>query len=112
MWSVLDTKPPFRSVPQAKKSIIYCNWIQIGIQIVFLGFGRLGHSISHSRRKEKRRAYLEDALVAGKGLGEDVTNGAAARRVVAAREGRAEGSPREGKGSRKQREEMNLRPEP
>jgi len=26
-------------------------------------------------------------LVAGKGLGEDVTNGAAARRVVAAREG-------------------------
>jgi len=39
-------------------------------------------------------------LVAGKGLGEDVTNGAAARRVVAAREGRAEGSPREGKGLR------------
>jgi hypothetical protein len=36
-------------------------------------------------------------LVAGKGLGEDVTIGAAARPVVAAREGRA-------------REEMNLRP--
>jgi hypothetical protein len=32
---------------------------------------------------------LEDALVAGKGLGEDVTNGAAARPVVAAGEGRA-----------------------
>jgi len=85
----LHTKAPFRSVPQAKKSVIYCNWIQIGIQIVFLGFGRLGHSISHSRRKEKRRAYLEDALVAGKGLGEDVTNGAAARPVLAAREGGA-----------------------
>jgi len=28
-------------------------------------------------------------LVAGKGLGEDVTNGAAARSVFAAREGRA-----------------------
>jgi len=40
-------------------------------------------------------------LVAGKGLGEDVINGAAARPVVAAaREGRArEESPREGKGS-------------
>jgi hypothetical protein len=36
-------------------------------------------------------------IVAGKGLGEDVTNSAAARPVVAAREGRA-------------REEMNLRP--
>jgi len=32
---------------------------------------------------------LEDALVAGKGLGEDRTNGAAARPVVASREGRA-----------------------
>jgi hypothetical protein len=32
---------------------------------------------------------LEGALVAGKGLGEDRTNGAAARPVVAAREGRA-----------------------
>jgi hypothetical protein len=46
-------------------------------------------SVSHSRRKEKGRAYLEDALVAGKGLGADRTNGAAARPVVAAREGRA-----------------------
>jgi len=33
----------------------------------------LGCSVSHSRRKEKRRAYLEVALVAGKGLGEDRT---------------------------------------
>jgi len=28
----------------------------------------LGRSVSHSRRKQKGRAYLEDALVAGKGL--------------------------------------------
>jgi len=34
--------------------------------------------------------YLEDALIAGKGLGEDRTDGAAARPVVAAREGRTE----------------------
>jgi len=40
-------------------------------------------------------------LVAGKGLGKDVTNGSAARPVVAAREGRArtEESPREGRNS-------------
>jgi hypothetical protein len=44
-------------------------------------------------------------LVAGKGLGKDVTNGAAARPVVAAREGRA----REER-VREKREEMNLRP--
>jgi len=31
----------------------------------------------------------EDALVVGKGMGEDATNGAAARPVVPAREGRA-----------------------
>jgi len=30
----------------------------------------LGCSVSHSRRKQKGRAYLEDALVAGKALGE------------------------------------------
>jgi len=35
-------------------------------------------------------------LVAGKGLGEDVTNDAAARPVVAAREGRARESPEKG----------------
>jgi len=49
----------------------------------------LGCSVSHSKRKGKGWAYLEDTLVAGKGLGEDRTNGAAARPVVAAREGRA-----------------------
>ena len=49
----------------------------------------MGCSVSHSKRKEKGRAYLEDALIAGKGLGEDTTNGAAARPVVAAGEGRA-----------------------
>ena len=42
----------------------------------------MGCSISHSRRKEKGRAYLEDALIAGNELGEDRT--AAARSVVAA----------------------------
>ena len=51
----------------------------------------MGCSVSHSRRKEKGQAYLEDALVAGKGLGEDRTDGAAAHPVVAAREGRAKG---------------------
>ena len=61
----------------------------------------MGCSASHSRRKEKGRAYLEDALVAGKGLGEDVINGAAARPVVAAREGRAR--------EERVREKMNLR---
>ena len=60
----------------------------------------MGCSVWHSIRKEKGRAYLEDALVAGKGLGEDRTNGAAARPVVAAREGREERvlCPRDGKG--------------
>jgi len=48
----------------------------------------LGCSVSPSRRKEKGRAYLEDAFIAGKGLGEDKTNRAAARPVVAAGEGR------------------------
>ena len=50
----------------------------------------MGCSVSHSRREEKGWAFLEDTLVAGKGLGEDRTNGAAARPVVAAREGRDE----------------------
>jgi len=42
-------------------------------------------------------------LVASKELGEDMTNGAAARPVVAAREGRARG---ESERREKQREEM------
>ena len=46
-----------------------------------------------SRTAEGKRrgvqAYLEDVLIAGKGQGEDRTNGAAARPVVAAGEGRA-----------------------
>jgi hypothetical protein len=67
--------------------------------------------VSHSRRKEKGRAYLEDALVAGKGLGEDVTNGAAGRPIVAAREGTARERESERRERfKKQREEMNLRP--
>ena len=60
----------------------------------------MGCSVWHSIRKEKGRAYLEDALVAGKGLGEDRTNGAAARPVVAVREGKGGGNSREGKGLR------------
>ena len=36
------------------------------------------------QKEEKGRAYMEDALIAGKGLGEDRTNGAAARPVGAA----------------------------
>jgi hypothetical protein len=47
-------------------------------------------------------------LFVGKGLGEDVTNGAAARPVVAAREGRARESPREGRNRGRRWE--NLRP--
>jgi len=48
------------------------------------------------QRKREAASIPEDALVAGKGLGEDRTNGAAARPVVAASEGRAKGgeSPR------------------
>ena len=38
------------------------------------------------QKEEKGRAYMEDALIAGKGLGEDRTNGAAARPIVAAGE--------------------------
>ena len=66
--------------------------------------------LAQPKEREGARAYLEDALVAGKGLGEDRTNGAAARPVVAAREGRA----REERESQRRRErkskEMNLRP--
>jgi hypothetical protein len=46
-------------------------------------------------------------LVAGKGLGEDVTNGAAARPVGAAREGRPS---KGGESERREREKMSLRP--
>jgi len=69
--------------------------------MVLLGFG--GAPSRTAEGKIKGWAYLEDALVASKGLGEDVTNGAAARQSPPppAREGRArEESPREGKGSR------------
>ena len=60
--------------------------------------------LAQPKEREGARAYLEDALVAGKGLGDDRTNGAAARPVVAAREGRArDESPREGKRFKKQR---------
>ena len=47
--------------------------------------------------KKKGRAYLEDALVAGKGLGEVVRNGIATRPVAARKEeqGRRESERRE-----------------
>ena len=60
------------------------------------------------QKEEKGRAYMEDALIAGKGLGEDTTNGAAARPVVAAGEGRARRRESERRERiKKQREEMN-----
>ena len=66
-----------------------------------------------AEREEKGRAYLVDAL-RRQTLGEDVTNGAAARPVVAAREGRVRKervrlSERRER-FKKPREEMNLRP--
>jgi len=72
----------------------------------------LGCSVSHSRRKEKGRAYLEDALVASKGLGEDRTNGAAARPVIATREGRAREERVKREGELERAKEMSSEPEP
>jgi hypothetical protein len=49
-------------------------------------------SLRLAQQKERGGAAVpggEDALVVGKGMGEDATNGAAARPVVPAREGRA-----------------------
>ena len=73
----------------------------------------MGCPVSRSGRKGKGRTYLVWILVAGKGLGEDVTNGTAGRPVGTAREGRTrEETVREkGKGGgRKKLEEMSLRP--
>ena len=67
----------------------------------------MGCSVSHSRRKEKGWSYLEDTLVAGEGLGEDRTNGAAARPVVPASEGRAREERVREKGKVYETEEMN-----
>jgi hypothetical protein len=60
---------------------------------------------SRSAEGKRRRGHTWWMLVAGKGLGEDVTNGAAARPVVDAREGRtrAERVREKGKGGKKQR---------
>ena len=49
-------------------------------------------------------------LVAGEGLGEDVMNGAAARPVVAARDGRGESERREGAKKQSNRDERSPRP--
>jgi len=48
-------------------------------------------------------------LVAGEGLGEDVMNGAAARPVVAARDGRGESRGREGVKKQSNRDEQRPR---
>jgi len=64
-------------------------------------FVRVWGAPSRTAEGKRRGAYLEDALVAGKALGEDRTNGGAARPVVAARvESKFGESPREGKGLR------------
>jgi len=60
----------------------------------------LGCSVSHSRRKEKWWADLEDALVAGKGLGEDVMKPSRRRQ---GRKSKGGESRKEGEGGRKQR---------
>ena len=61
----------------------------------------MGCSVSHGRRKEKA-GHAWWMLVAGKGLGEDVTNRAAARPVAAVRD-KTKGGERKGKGKEKQR---------
>ena len=82
----------------------YCNWIQIRIQIVLLGFGVL--RLAQQKEREGERAYLEDALVAGKGLGQDRTNDAAARSSPPGKGGdRRESEGRER--FKKQREEID-----
>jgi len=69
---------------------------------------RVWCSVSHSRRKEKGRIYLEDAR---RRQSEDATNGAAARPVVAAREGRAReervGDKGKGEGNRDEAEALS-----
>ena len=76
-----------------------------------LGFGVL----RLAQQKGKRRGgHTWRMLVAGKGLGEDVTNGAAARQVVAASKGKEEQGRRKSvrrERFKKPREEMNLRPD-
>ena len=51
-------------------------------------FVRVRDAPSRAAEGKRRGGHTWWMLVAGKGLGEDVTNGAAARPVVAAREGR------------------------
>jgi len=55
---------------------------------------------------------LEDALVASKGLGEDMTNGAATRPVIATREGRAREERVKREGELERAKEMSSEPEP
>ena len=74
-----------------------------------LGFGVL--RLAQQKEREGERAYLEDALVAGKGLGQDRTNDAAARSPPPP--GKGEQGRRESERSewfKKQREEINVRP--
>ena len=65
----------------------------------------MGCSVSHGRRKEKA-GHAWWMLVAGKGLGEDVTNRAAARPVAAVRDKTKGGdSQRERERGRRNRDE-------
>ena len=62
-------------------------------------FVRVWDAPSRTAEGKRRGGHTWWMLVAGKGLGEDVTSGAAARPVVAAREGRPrQESQREGEG--------------
>ena len=59
-------------------------------------FVRVWGAPSRTAEGKRRGGHTWRMLVAGKGLGEDGINGAAARPVVAAREGRARESPEKG----------------
>jgi len=71
-----------------------------------LGFGVLRFAKQKGREGKRRGGHTWWMLVAGKEPGEDVTNGAAACPVVAARKGRPREERQrgpEGKGGKKQR---------
>ena len=71
-------------------------------------FVRVWGAPSRTAEGKRRGGHTWRMLVAGKGLGEDVINGAAAHPVVAAREGRAKEERSERRERfKKQREEMN-----
>ena len=65
--------------------------------------------LAQQRKGKRRGGHTWWMLVAGKGLGEDVTDGAAARPVVAAREGRPLDERSQRKGKAGEETEMSLR---